>query len=82
MTTRSTAPPKRRWLFSFPILLILSGIAGGLLGLGGFTFTYAKGGSYLTDDPASCVRSIPHGVVAVTEMWQPVMTATHRTPIY
>jgi cytochrome c nitrite reductase small subunit len=27
---------------------------GLVLGLGGYTFVYARGGSYLTDDPAAC----------------------------
>ncbi len=39
------------WLF-----LILTGAAGGLFGFGGFTFTYARGYSYLSDDPAACVN--------------------------
>jgi cytochrome c nitrite reductase small subunit len=39
----------------------LLGIAAGALlgvaaGLGGFTFLYAKGGSYLTNDPAACAN--------------------------
>ena len=36
---------------------ILLGAAIGLaLGVGGYTFIYAKGISYLTDDPAACVN--------------------------
>jgi cytochrome c nitrite reductase small subunit len=31
-------------------------LAGGIAGLGGFTFTYARGDSYLTDDPAACAN--------------------------
>ncbi len=39
------------------ILGILLGAAIGLaLGVGGYTFIYAKGISYLTDDPAACVN--------------------------
>ena len=36
---------------------VLLGLALGLLiGLGGFTFIYAKGASYLTNDPNACVN--------------------------
>lgn len=35
-----------------PVLLAV--IVGALLGLGLFTFGYARGASYLTDDPVSC----------------------------
>ncbi len=41
----------------FPVLIITSAIAVGLLaGVGGYTFIYAKGGSYLTNDPAACAN--------------------------
>lgn len=37
--------------------LLLLGIAGGLaVGLGAYTFVYAKGASYLTNDPAACAN--------------------------
>lgn len=39
------------------LLLILLGITVGLaIGIGGFTFVYARGASYLTDDPQACVN--------------------------
>jgi cytochrome c nitrite reductase small subunit len=39
------------------LLLVLLGIAVGLaIGIGGFTFVYAKGASYLTDDPQACAN--------------------------
>lgn len=38
------------------ILLLLAGLAGGIVGLGGFTFSYAQGFSYLSNDPAACVN--------------------------
>ena len=41
----------RRWLL--PATAILIGIA---IGLGGFTFVYAKGYSYLGSDPAACAN--------------------------
>lgn len=38
-------------------LAILVGVLFGLLvGLGGYTFIYARGASYLTDDPAACAN--------------------------
>lgn len=36
--------------------LVLATVAGMLLGMGGFTFTYAEGLSYLSDDPKACVN--------------------------
>ena len=39
------------------VAVILFGIAAGsALGVGGYTFVYARGGSYLTDDPAACAN--------------------------
>lgn len=38
------------------VWLLLAGLVGGLVGLGGFTFAYAEGGSYFSDDPAACVN--------------------------
>ena len=36
---------------------VVLGIAAGLaIGLGGYTFLYAKGGSYLTNDPSACAN--------------------------
>jgi cytochrome c nitrite reductase small subunit len=42
---------RRRWLL--PITAILIGAA---VGLGGYTFVYAKGYSYLTNNPAACAN--------------------------
>jgi cytochrome c nitrite reductase small subunit len=39
---------------TLPLVLALA--AGSLIGLGGFTFVYAKGYSYLQDDPAVCAN--------------------------
>jgi cytochrome c nitrite reductase small subunit len=36
--------------------LLLSAIVGLTLGLGGFTFWYARGSAYLTNDPAACAN--------------------------
>lgn len=37
-------------------LLVLSVLLGLLLGLGGYTFYYARGASYLSNDPRACVN--------------------------
>lgn len=60
------APPEPRMLrpagvwflniFPLWIWLALAGLFGGVLGLGGFTFSYAQGFSYLSNDPKSCVN--------------------------
>lgn len=36
--------------------LLLSISVGAAFGLGGYTFVYAQGASYLTDDPAACAN--------------------------
>src|SRR5574339_304554 len=36
--------------------VVLGGTLGLALGVGAFTFVYAKGGSYLTNDPKACVN--------------------------
>jgi cytochrome c nitrite reductase small subunit len=41
---------------SRPLVLVLSGMIGLLIGLGSYTFYYAKGYSYLLDDPQVCVN--------------------------
>lgn len=39
------------------IAAIMSGMAVGMvIGLGGYTFLYARGASYLTDNPAACAN--------------------------
>lgn len=43
------AAPFRTWL-------MMAAVIGGLAGLGVFTFAYAQGASYLSDDPTSCVN--------------------------
>lgn len=36
--------------------VVLAVLVGGAVGAGGYTFVYAKGASYLTDDPAACAN--------------------------
>jgi cytochrome c nitrite reductase small subunit len=38
------------------VVLVLAILVGGLVGAAGFTFAYAQGTSYLTDDPAACAN--------------------------
>lgn len=40
-----------RWI---PLVVVI--LVGVLFGLGGFTFVYAKGSSYMRDDPAVCAN--------------------------
>lgn len=38
-------------------LMVVAGVLAGIAaGIGGYTFSYAKGGSYLTNDPDACVN--------------------------
>ena len=41
-------PPRRHWTIAAAVAIGLA------LGLGGFTFVYARGASYLTNDPEAC----------------------------
>ncbi len=48
---------KSRGMSLLPIPLTLAAIAGGLaLGVGAYAFQYAKGASYLGNDPATCAN--------------------------
>jgi len=42
-------------------------VAGGIFGLGGFTFFYGQGHSYLSDSPETCVNC--HAMREVYEAW-------------
>jgi cytochrome c nitrite reductase small subunit len=41
-------------LAPFGVWLVLAGLFGGVVGFGGFTFSYAEGLSYFSDDPQAC----------------------------
>jgi cytochrome c nitrite reductase small subunit len=59
MSTVQDAGSKRISLLSFAPLwmwIALAGLAGAILGVGGFTFAYARGASYLTNDPKACAN--------------------------
>jgi cytochrome c nitrite reductase small subunit len=45
---------KRRALLRAGAPLLAGAVIGITAGVGGYTFIYAKGASYLTDDPAAC----------------------------
>ena len=47
--------------------------AGAVAGLGGYTFVYARGASYLTDDPAACANC--HGMQPYLDAW---LKGSHR----
>lgn len=38
------------------VMLLLAGLFGGVAGLGGYTFLFAEGHSYLSDDPDACMN--------------------------
>lgn len=49
-------PKRLSWSPRFVILAIAAFIVGIMLGLAVFTFTYAKGASYLSGDPQACIN--------------------------
>ncbi len=49
-------PGWHRVLPPFWAMMILAAVIGGIIGLGGYTFVYANGFSYLSDDPKACVN--------------------------
>jgi len=57
-----------RWTIAIGVL------AGLLMGVGGFTFVYAKGSSYMTNDPAACANC--HVMNDYYTQWQ---RSSHRS---
>lgn len=51
-----------------PIPLALAAVAGLVLGLGAYAFDYAKGSSYLGNDPATCANC--HVMTSYYAAWQ------------
>ncbi|MBI5302250.1 MAG: cytochrome c nitrite reductase small subunit [Chloroflexi bacterium] len=58
----------------FSALLLLVALFGGIVGLGGFTFSYAEGGSYFSDNPEACANC--HVMREVYDGW---LTGPHKT---
>lgn len=54
-------------------LIILAVIFGAAIGIGAYTFIYARGGSYFTDDPAACANC--H---VMSDHYQTWMASSHR----
>ena len=55
-------------------LTVIAGVVLGLLlGIGGFTFIYARGASYLTNDPGACANC--HVMQDHFDAWQ---RSSHR----
>ncbi len=52
---------------------LVAAMVGLAVGVGGFTFVYARGASYLTDDPAACANC--HVMRAHLAAW---VTSSHR----
>ncbi|HYH45774.1 MAG TPA: cytochrome c nitrite reductase small subunit [Thermoanaerobaculia bacterium] len=55
------------------VALVLGGLLGLAAGIGGYTFLYAKGASYLTNDPAACANC--HIMQPYYDQWR---ASTHR----
>ncbi len=49
-------PPAPRTKLTAALAIGIAVVIGTAAGLGAFTFTYAKGASYLRDDPAACAN--------------------------
>jgi cytochrome c nitrite reductase small subunit len=56
---------------------VASALAGILAGLGGFTFWYARGASYFSSDPRSCVNC--HVMTDQYDSWQMASHHAHAT---
>jgi cytochrome c nitrite reductase small subunit len=53
---------------SSTLILVLAILLGVVIGLGAYTFIYAKGYSYLTNNPAACANR--HVMQAEYDAWQ------------
>jgi cytochrome c nitrite reductase small subunit len=61
-------PGNQRRRRGFAVALVAAAMVGIAAGLGGFTFVFANGSSYLTNDPAACANC--HVMRAQFEAWQ------------
>jgi cytochrome c nitrite reductase small subunit len=71
MTTENAPTPKRS---SAPIFVALSVGLGLLVGVGGYTFSYAEGLSYFSSDPKACANC--HIMQSQFDSWQ---KSSHHT---
>lgn len=55
-STSNALQKPNRHLRAAPFWILLSGLLGGLITFGGFTFLYAQGTSYLSDDAKACAN--------------------------
>jgi cytochrome c nitrite reductase small subunit len=51
----------------FAVWALAAVLSGGMIGLGGYTFSYAQGFSYLSDDPSACANC--HAMREVYDGW-------------
>ena len=65
--TTGTTSARSSTFFSFPLALVLVGVVGGIFGIGTFTFLYAEGYSYFSNDPDACVNC--HVMRDVYDRW-------------
>ncbi len=54
--TSPTASKPLKWGLSLKAWIVLFALAGGIVGLGSFTFLYAQGTSYFSDNPSACAN--------------------------
>lgn len=68
----ATARAGRRWLGVSAglgaLAVVTAALVGGAAGVGGYTFYYAEGASYLTNDPAACANC--HVMRGHFDAWQ------------
>lgn len=65
---RDTFAPVRRGVSGLIVgALVVSALGGAAVGLGAYTFVYARGASYLSDDPLACANC--HVMRAQLDAW-------------
>lgn len=65
---KARASPRRGIAGSTPLLLAVALLAGAVLGIGGYTFVYAEGLSYMSSDAKVCANC--HIMRAQYDSWQ------------
>lgn len=58
MASEATSAAARGRRFPLRALVAVAAalLSGAVVGIGGFTFVYARGGAYLTNDPTACAN--------------------------